>query len=439
MAKHSNGNRQPNRQSYTTEESVESSQRFPFRNFWILPLAYFILTVTAGVPLSLWDTGKADFNDAAAHWERVSMILAGHIVPSISPGNSEYVGYTTSSGFVTLNNTAINSPFLYWPSLLSGGRQQVASVLTLVLSAAVIAVAIWLAQRFQILLFAAAILPATFLMMIYPTADAVTDSTSFLFIGLVLFLLQQPQLRWHHWVALCAVSVMLGQIKMTAIVLILLVLLLIRKLSGWKKFWLMAPVMLAATSSWLWSRQVSWFAPAPFMVSYADYTKLKWECVQQPWAWITSIFKTAFMPLNLSTENVNGIPVNAQRNLTLFTATEGTQLGNVTMVPVLFAIVLLTLYSASLAHLRSWFSNGIAAVVLVGFFVATVTALLISWTGSIGGYAWGMQFRYFLPVIPVAFLLIPRFFRCDRPKFLLWFCGALIAWSYIGTVIAHLW
>ncbi|NEG70496.1 DUF2142 domain-containing protein [Bifidobacterium choloepi] len=419
--------------------AVESCQQFPFRNFWTVPAFYFLLTVAAGVPIVLGDTNADGYNDAGAHWNRVLMLLAGHVLPQVDPDNGSQVGYATGGGFVALNNTAVNSPFLYWPSLLSGGNRTLAALLTLLTSAAVVALAIRLAGRFQLLMAAAALVPMTFLSFVYPTADAVTVSVSFLFIGLILYLLQRPGLRPVDWVALCVVAVMLGQLKVTCVLLVALVLLLAGKLDGWKKLWLAVPAVFAVASCGLWNRLVSGFAPAPGRVSAADYTALKSYCLSHPLAVVRSLLATMFMPLNDSTETIDGVKVNIQRNVQLFTGSEGTPLGSVVMVPVLLAVVLLAVYSVSLARVRSTVSQVVMALIVVGFFAATVVAMLASWTGSVGGYAEGMQSRYFIPVLPLFFLLLPRFFRCDRPRFLLACCAALIAWSYIGLVVAHLW
>ena len=155
-----------------------------------ISLLYWIGTITTGCILIF--CGKQHcFNDAMAHWARILQIRAGNIIPVFSDEYHDWVVYRDHGKIITFNNTAVNAPFVYFPSLIVRGNFRVSSVATLICSATIIAVAIWVAKSYVNIILAIAILPTTFFSMIFPTADAVTNSYCLLFIAVVLCLYQR--------------------------------------------------------------------------------------------------------------------------------------------------------------------------------------------------------------------------------------------------------
>lgn len=69
--------------------------------------------------------------------------------------------------------------------------------------------------------------------MIFPTADAVTNSYCLLFIAVVLCLYQRDDmLQYWHIALLCMMGALLGQVKITCFIIALFVLFLIPKAHG---------------------------------------------------------------------------------------------------------------------------------------------------------------------------------------------------------------
>lgn len=467
--------RAPQRRDIANALTKPGASAFPLRRYTTLPAIYMALTLACGLAMIFWDRNPAR-NDATPHWLRVRMLLRGQIFPVRNPADpsSDQWGAVIDGTFHAFNNTVINSPVAYWPSLLSGGNERAACILTLAVATLTTGAAMLLARDFQMLIAAAAILPMTFLSYIYPTADAMTNSLSFLFIGLLLYCMQQPRPTWVHWTALCAAAALLGQVKITCALLALLSFALIRRPGGRRpqaaaqsqqgvrqvpphhrqvrqpmreasghsiaarNLLTILPPLCALASSWAWNANFAAITSAPSKVSSAEYQELRHYALTHPLDTLKSIVVTMFAPLDASQERIDGELVNPRRNLQLFAGSEKTQLGPFTMVPLLFAVALLVLYTASIRRIRHAAALWLDAAICLAFFAMTCLAMLTSWAGAIGGYADGMQSRYCIPIAPLLFLLVPRLARFDRPRFTLAFIGALTAFGYAGLLIAHL-
>lgn len=126
-----------------------------------IPLLYWIGVVASGCILIF--CGKQHcFNDVTAHWARILQIRAGNVVPVFSDESPDWMIYRNHGGIITFNNTAVNAPFVYFPSLIVRGDFYTSSVTTLICSATIIAVAIWTAKSYANIILAIAILPTTF-------------------------------------------------------------------------------------------------------------------------------------------------------------------------------------------------------------------------------------------------------------------------------------
>ena len=96
-----------------------------------ISLLYWIGTITTGCILIF--CGKQHcFNDAMAHWARILQIRAGNIIPVFSDEYHDWVVYRDHGKIITFNNTAVNAPFVYFPSLIVRGNFRVSSVATLI-------------------------------------------------------------------------------------------------------------------------------------------------------------------------------------------------------------------------------------------------------------------------------------------------------------------
>ena len=404
-----------------------------------ISLLYWIGTITTGCILIF--CGKQHcFNDAMAHWARILQIRAGNIIPVFSDEYHDWVVYRDHGKIITFNNTAVNAPFVYFPSLIVRGNFRVSSVATLICSATIIAVAIWVAKSYVNIILAIAILPTTFFSMIFPTADAVTNSYCLLFIAVVLCLYQRDDmLQYWHIALLCMMGALLGQVKITCFIIALFVLFLIPKAHGCvKKITLTLPALTAFVSMWLWRAKTSQIAVAPNRVPLEKTHELEGQLLQSPWKIFLLIGRSLFKPMDFDTEKINGQLVNSRRNLQFFTGTEEIQLPLIVMAPVLIAIMMLLIVHMSYKNINK-LQVGLIVLIIVLYYVLSCVAMSITWVGNVDVYASGLQNRYFIPVLPLAALLFPNFIRDENinRRVLAISVAALTAFSYIAIAITY--
>ena len=101
-------------------------------------------------------------------------------------------------------------------------------------------------------------------------------------------------------------------------------------------------------------------------------------------------------------------------------------------------IAILVIVGASQRHLQGWKEIAVPALVSCAYFAATCTAMLIAWAGKSSGYASGIQNRYFVPILPLLFLLVPRLVSGARNRTVFATVIALTAFSYFGIAISFL-
>lgn len=400
-----------------------------------LPCSYLLLTLLSGILMILFDRNPAR-NDEYAHWCRVKGLLSGQVHALADPNGGEGWGGIIDGTFQVFNNTAVNSPFVYWPSLLSGGDYRAACMLTLCAAALTTAIAIALAGDLGCLIAGTAILPMVFYSYLYPTADAITNSYAMLYIGYILYLCRKERLGAVDYVVLTVASVLLGQIKSTCLVLVLLLIVPALRRRGAERLLFAIPMIGAGVSAVLWMRTVKDIVPAPAAVSGERLEALREAMMQNPLLMLKSMVITLFQPLDYSGETVNGLEVNSQRNMQLFAGSESPQLGMAVMLPVLCATALLFLAGAQRNRFRA-VDRVVCGVVCVAFFGLTCVAMVLTWSGELGGYAGGIQTRYFIPVLPLVGLMVPDLVQIrNRHKFIA--CvDVLVALSYCGLVGVH--
>lgn len=99
--------------------------------------------------------------------------------------------------------------------MLSGGHLRVACALTLIVAVGFTTLAIHIAGQYKTLILGIAVLPIVFFSYLYPTADAMTNSFSLLFVAQILYLLQKESIRWKDISLLALSALYLGQLKIT--------------------------------------------------------------------------------------------------------------------------------------------------------------------------------------------------------------------------------
>ncbi len=398
---------------------------------------YWFITVITG--LAVISTGNTYYqNDRAAHWLRIEQLRAGVIIPQLSQDNPGLVVGNLDGNVVQFNNTAVNSPLAYLPSVIFRGDFLSTSIFTLFFTATIIALAIFIAKDFRYAILATALLPMTFFSLTFPTADAMINSTSLLFIACVLRFYQSEKITWLRIVCLTILAAILGQVKITCVLVSFFVLVLIRhaqKLS--MKLSLSLPILISIVSMRSWYSLVSNIAGAPQKVTLEQSAELMTQIKLDPLGLLKSWLRTLFEPISVDAETIDGIKVNARRNLQIFTGTETVQLATAVIVPILIAIAIITIVGASERRISGWKEITVPILISCAYFAATCTAMLVTWAGTSSGYASGIQNRYFIPIMPLLLLLIPKIFHGTiHQKIYRLTVASLVIFTYVGITIS---
>jgi uncharacterized membrane protein len=392
---------------------------------------YFVFTSLCGMALILFDR-RPSRNDEGQHWRRACQIASGQLRALPNPANpAQYGSIDAHGGFLQFNNTAVYSPFLYFPSALAPGRYHIASALTLLCCAALTALAIALSGRLAMLMAMAALMPTVFLSYLYPTADAVNTSVALLFIGLTLHLKGSGR-RWL-WIlaALTACAAMLGATKPTNLALLVLLAVCLKRGDALRNALLALPALAALAPALLWHHATRMIAPG--VKDVAGVAAAQHQLLSHPVLLLESIGRSLVQPLDVSTVEGGS---NITRNVQLVTGSEFALLPLPVMAPILVAFVLAGIGAARHAPCSMRWAAGAA---LCAFLALTVLAMVSTWLGTPGGYAEGMQSRYFAPVLPLAAMLMPggglRIY--DERRLNMDIMG-LTALTYAGLLLAHL-
>jgi len=111
-----------------------------------LSVLYASLTIPVGIILIFFDKAPSR-NDFLDHWNRAEQIAAGQFTAIPDPSGTGNYGAINKDGvFEAFNNTAINSPFTYFPSVFGGGHLRISCLLTLLFSTLFVCIAISLAK-----------------------------------------------------------------------------------------------------------------------------------------------------------------------------------------------------------------------------------------------------------------------------------------------------
>lgn len=142
--------------------------------------------------------------------------------------------------------------------------------------------------------------------------------------------------------------------------------------------------------------------------------------------------------MDFDTEKINGQLANSKRNLQFFTETEEIQLPLIVMAPVLIAIMMLLIVHMSYKIINKMQVELIVLIILL-YYVLSCVAMSITWVGNVDVYASGLQNRYFIPVLPLAALLLPNFIKDENinRRVLAISVAALTAFSYIAIAITY--
>ena len=419
------------------KKSIRNSIQALTNRFNIYALAYLALTLPAGILLILFDKHES-WLDREAHWGRLLQISQGTLLPVPNPdGKGSFGGFNHEGVFENFNNTAINSPFVYLPGILGHGHVRLASLSTLLVCACLIAFAISLSKGFAPAFLGISMLPMNFLSICYPTADAMTNAFSLLFIGFTLYVLQSTDpITNRQSLTLIVLSIFLGLIKITCAPLILLVWLLphhAKNINAKKPILvccLATFATLLSTATWM---HITAHIPGSAAVTLDEYAEGKRLIFAHPLQMVKSLFITLVQPLDINWDGYN-----LGRNIQLFTGNGPVLPASVT-VPILFASTILILKGCATNLHIDWSGRLIAIAILILFFAATGAGIMASWgSRSLGRYIDGIQSRYYFPIYPILIMLIPRVkMEFSNRKYGAYFISGLLIWGYASLLLAH--
>lgn len=403
-------------------------------------LFYLLVTLPSGILMIAFDKRRSwpDYQD---HWHRVLQIVNGHFLAQPNPdGSGGYGGLDSNGVFQVFNNTAINSPLVYFPGVLGCGHQRLAALFTLIICALTIAVGVRISGLYYPAFLGIGLLPIVFTSICWPTADAVTNAFSIVFVAYVVHLLQQTgPLKQRSLRVLCCMSILLGFIKITCAVLVLLVWLLPLSRKGKDKaktMWSAAALSTACTIFALltWMSLTSRIPPSA-IIDQHGFNLAKKRIFQHPLLMIRSLVVSFIQPINTT-----GDSHDIERNVQLFTGIgPDALLPAGVMVPVLIICCLMIIKGCAGMHHGGRIGIAITVLIVLAFFALTGAGLESSWgSHSLGKYIGGLQSRYYIPIYAVLVLIMPNFgIRFDNPKLLKKVAAIFVVWSYIGMLLAH--
>lgn len=403
-------------------------------------LFYLAITIPSGLLIIFFDK-QPSWPDQADHWNRILQIGQGHLLAQANPdGSGSYGGFDPDGVFRVFNNTAINSPVVYFPGILGCGHKRLAAVFTLLICALLIATAIRLAGIYKFAFLGIGLLPIVFTSICWPTADAFTNAFSLLFVAYVVHLLQiENHISRRSMFLLCFMSVILGLIKITCAIFFLLVWMLPvskRSTNQSKSLWLTSVCASLCTvlSFLLWSLLTAKIPPSA-VVDLESFSVAKDRILEHPLLMIRSLLVSLIQPINTT-----GDPNDIERNIQLFTGIGPATLMPATiMVPALIACCLLIIKGC--AGIRQYGAENIiiSALVALLFFALTGAGLESSWgSSSLGSYIGGLQSRYYIPVYAVLMLLIPNLrLSFGNKKSANLVIRGFIIFSYLGILLSH--
>ncbi len=431
---------------------------------------YLALALPAGIAIILFDTNPSGY-DWHHHWLRAQQVAHGGWLPVQSSTDPGHYGSFVNGSFEEFNNTAVNSPFEYLPALLGFGHYRVACLATLAFCALTTGAAIVLSSRLSWVFAAIGLLPSVFLSSLYPTADAVIDSVSLLFLAMVLRVYdQRRRATARQCCALTVLALCVGQIKITCVLLLALLIPLMAPPSDEGRHFDARPAvpLAAGVGSFLaWHAATRGIPPVSYYSS-AQIAARTHHVLTHPFDLLRSTVVTLVKPVDVAGAQLAQDPGTSAQEIGKHTeflvGIEHTMVPETFMLPAFVALGIMLLLSAaplpaaspsatsSSAELlpatslpcrepRRWDAPMwvCSAAVVAAYTIATVAAMaVISPSDGTGGWVLGLQSRYFIPLLPL--LLVPLAnadLRLGRQREARRIATGLLAFAYLGIVVCH--
>lgn len=380
------------------------------------PLITWWLVACASMMLYLLN-GKMPTFDVLCHTDRLDQLSAGlwvHEPENIYLGGKRHV----------CGNTAVNSPFAYlfaivpWSITRSG---LAACVVNGIATAGLCAVAMALAGKWRWAIMAVCSMPVTLVSLAWMGADAMSIAAAMLLLGVILGVIDEDSWTSKHTgaatIILIADSLLLGQLKSNLCLLAGLTLmlpLLARGRWGWWRS--LAACFAQAASTLAWMILVHGITPVycenATSCSYYDHGYGdRWaQFGADPFEAMRSLVITLF-----------GWVMDSRRIGTEWALATGvgTFWNELALTPLMGLIGLLPVLAVAFLRMIGWFDHvdeditgrlkillavwSAAFVALTAFMVLMVCAYSVY-----GGQIIGLQGRYFVYMIPVVLVALPR-------------------------------
>ena len=396
------------------------------------------------IPNSLWqvfwDTHSWDeMANPAFKW--TSIRYSDSSLKPIDPSITEHI---------TFNNTTVYAPLAYTPSTIAFwvgslfntstvGIIYLARIFTLIATALLIAGAIKIAPRFKWVLFTVALMPITISLGASVSADPISIGLSFLFIAYVLRLALQNRSIKNTQVVLLLISLGAIVLTKTSYSTVALILLLIPILNGYTRNFktlakLASVIVISVAIGMVWLRLVGDMTWPQVLRPLADPDTNEHFILNNPLSYLKVLLLTALTPYALDLTGLIGmfgwasIPMSHTMMIT----------GIVALIISAFTIS---------GKERPLFTNTKIVVGWWGTLIATLgvttaviaTSLYVYWSDKLASTVAGLQARYYLPVLPLALMLLAPLGALRRQKLLKFLLVMLIIITILsGLLTAYL-
>lgn len=389
------------------------------------PLITWWLVACASMMLYLLN-GKIATFDILCHADRLNQLSEGLWVHE--PEERRLWGQSYVCG-----NTAVNSPFAYLFAIVpwSIARDMQATCLVNgIATAGLCAVAMALAGKWRWAIMAVCSMPVTLVSLAWMGADAMSIAAAMLLLGVIFGVIDEDSWTSKHTgaatIILIADSLLLGQLKSNLCLLAGLTLmlpLLARGRWGWWRS--LAACFAQAASTLAWMILAHGITPVycedAASCSYYDHGyEDRWaQFAADPFGAMRSLVVTLF-----------GWVMDSRRIGTEWSLVTGVWTGGneLALPPLMGVIGLLPVLTVAFLHMIGWFdhvdgdiaggSKILLAVWSAAFVALTAFMVLMVYAPCVyGGQIIGLQGRYFVYMIPVVLMALPRlrWVRIDPP------------------------
>ena len=313
----------------------------------------------------------------------------------------------------SFSGAALYSPITYaiyipvfwigkWLSLSFFWMVMISRLVGLLVTALAFFYAIKLTPIGKWIFFAVGLLPAVIAQAATVGADAPQLAASVLFVtGALRLILASSKPRLRHWALMALLGIILVLIKIVyaPMVLLLLAVPLIRKDSRDRRTWLLATaaVILAIVPGLIWLHLVSYIKVNSNL--QANFAGQKHFIITHPLTYLNVLYQTLLTNSQAATANISGNFIWSSAPLPALHA----YMSMAAMVCSLFAISGREKAISTNSRLRGLRFILLGISILAAILVAT--ALYVYSTPLKASSVWGIQSRYFIPLLPMVLLL----------------------------------